>query len=190
MDTNSIVTESFVAKEVIAIDPGKSNGGIVISFGDNKYRTIALKKLNDINLLKQWLNDAKEACKLPLIIIEKINTYPGDYNDIGRAYGLEKLKQHYAELMSVVKLSGINYIPVMPRSWQNYIGIYEKGEDYKVRKERYKDIASDWFPGQKVVGWNADAFLLVEFAKKKLKYEPRWIHNKLKECVKSGKSLF
>lgn len=195
MNANRIVTESFIAKELIAIDPGKSNGGIVVYKGDNIYETLAIKKFYEKGIntdaeLVDWFKRQKEICKLPLVVIEKINTYSSDFENRGKMMRMQSLIKHYASLLTAIKSAKLQLIEVMPISWQKYMDIYEKGEDYKVRKDRYKDIAQDWFVGQKVVGWNADAFLLIEFIRKKLRYEPRWIHNKLKQCVKSDKSLF
>lgn len=185
---NQIVTQAFIAKEIITIDPGKSNGGIV-KLNENRYETWALGKFTDFEKIVDFFKYQAEICKLPLVVIEMITTFNPDSENIGRMHRLNKLKDHYVELKSAIKLSKMQWIEVMPSSWQKYINIHQPGEDHQVRKARYKEIAKDWFQGQNVVGWNADAFLLQEFIKKKLKYDQRWVHNKLKHNI-NNKKLF
>jgi hypothetical protein len=190
MNSNDIITEAFVAKEIIGIDPGKSNGGVV-KFNGERYETWPIKKMKTFEDMCDFFKYQAEICKMPLIFLEKITSFQGDFNDPnmkGRIFRMNKLKDHFVELKSAIKVSGINYIEIMPASWQKYLKIHQKGEEYKERKERYKDIAIDWFKGNKVVNWNADAFLIVEFGRTKLKYEPNWIHNRIKEFNK--KKLF
>lgn len=180
MDNNT-VSQAFVAKEIITIDPGKSNGGIV-KWSD-RYESYPLKKFTFEDMV-DFFKYQSEICELPLIFIERISTFTGDYGSKearGRAYRLDKLKGHYTELISAIKTSKLRYIEVMPYHWQSKMKIHKKGEDSSIRKKRYIDIAKGWFPGQKVVGWNADAFLLQEYAKHMLKYEPSWIMKRLKE---------
>lgn len=185
---NELITQAFIAKELFTIDPGKTNGGIV-KFKDNKFETWPLKKMIDVHDLTDFWKYQAEICELPLVVLESINTFNSDVENIGRMHRLNKLKDHYVELKTALKLSKIQFIEIMPSSWQRYINVFIAGEDYQVRKSRYKDIASDWFPGQKIVGWNADAFLMIEFIKRKLKYDQRWILNKLKGKPET-KSLF
>lgn len=188
MNPNEIVTKAFIANEIFAVDPGSSNGGIV-KFNGERYESWALSKIKDFeDLVKFWKYQA-EICKLPLITLEMITTFNPDASNIGRMHRLNKLKNHYVELKSAIKLSKIQYIEVMPSSWQKYLQIHIDGEDYEIRKKRYKDISRDWFPGYNITGWNADAFLMIEFTRKKLKYDQRWILSKLAQKP-TTKSLF
>lgn len=187
MNANEIVSKAFIADELITIDPGKSNGGIV-KYNNGRYDSWPIKKMCDFEDLVDFFKFQKENCKLPLIFIERITTFQGDYkgNDsdkrnqyIGRAFQMDKLKRHYSELISAIKISKIPYIEVMPASWQKLLKIHIPNEETAIRKRRFKDIALSHFPGQKIVGWNADAFLLIEFARMKLKYDQRWINQKM-----------
>lgn len=180
MDKESII-KAFVCKEIITIDPGKSNGGIVKK--SDRYESWPLKKF-EFNDMVDFLKYQSEICKLPLIFIEKIQTFIGDYGDPkarARAYRLDKLKRHYTELLSAIKVNKIRYIEVHSYHWQKKIKIHIKNEDRNIRKKRYIDIAKEKFPGHKIVAWNADAFLLQNYANHMLILEPSWIHNKLKE---------
>jgi len=183
---NEIVGSAFIAKELYSIDPGSTNGGIV-RFKDNKYESWPLKKMKDFNELCDFWKYQAEITSLPLVALEMINTYNSDTENIGRMHRLNKLKDHYVELRSALKLAKINFIEVQPRSWQKTLNISIPGEDYQIKKERYKDIAKDMFPTEKIVGWNADAYLIIEFLRTKLKYDQRWILNKLKKYQPSKK---
>jgi len=191
MNVNEIVTRAFVATEIFGIDPGKSNGGFA-KWNGERYEVWSIKKITSFDALVDFWKYQAEICKLPLVFIEQITTYPADFGNegmtnekrsmmIGRMYQMNKLKDHYVELRSALKLANIQFIEVMPSSWQKYLEIHKSGEDYKIRKERYKDIAASWFPSIQVTAWNSDALLLIEFGRKKLKYDNRWILNKLKK---------
>lgn len=192
MDANSIVTKAMVCKEIITIDPGKSNGGIV-KFNGERFESWPIKKMENFESICDFFKYQAEICKLPLIFLEKITSFTKDYSDPknrGRIFQMNKLKDHYVELKSAIKVSKMQFIEVMPYHWQKYINVHISNEESQVRKQRFKDIAKDWYQGQNIVGWNADAYLMVEFAQKKLKYDPMWIHNKLKENQIKPKSLW
>lgn len=180
----------LIANEIFGIDPGK-NGGIV-KYTDifQSFRLGAMH--GDISLMCEWFKEQSKICTNPLVMIEKITTFSSDHGKsnenkqersrrIGRAYQLQKMKDHYAELMAAIKLSKIQYIEVMPMTWETYLSIRIKGEEYHVRKRRHKDLASDFATGHKITAWNADAVLLVEFARRKIQYDKRWVLQQLKK---------
>lgn len=187
---NEIITKAFIAKEIITIDPGRSNGGIVkyIPDAQKKFDSWPIKKMNSFEDLCDFFSYQAEICELPLIFIEKINMYSSDFENRGRMFQMKKLQDHYIELKSAISSYKFKYIEVSPRSWQGYINVYQANEESNIRKRRFKDIAQDWFPHQKIVGWNADAFLLIEFARKKLKYDQKWIQKNTK--VPKSRNLF
>jgi hypothetical protein len=183
MNANEQVAQAFIAKDLFGIDPGKSNGGIV-KYNGERYESWPLKKMNTFEGMVDFFKDQSKICKLPLVFLEKITSFAGDYNDPtqrGRIFQMNKLKEHYVEIKSALKISGIPFIEVMPMSWMKYLQVHIAKEERAIRKKRFICIAKDEFPGNKVVGWNADAFLLIAFGRKKLKYDPRWINQKLKE---------
>jgi hypothetical protein len=185
----NINPQNLICRELFGVDPGKSNGGIT-KFSD-RYETWNMKKLYETedpfeSMLQFW-EYQKSICKNPLILLENITTYSGDAkgDDGGKHFGIDKLKAHYSELRLSIKRSGIQYIEVMPRSWQKYLHYYIDHEDYKVRKDRLKDIAKGNYPQLKVTSQNADALHLIEFGRKKLKYDPQWLIVNLKKPIKS-----
>lgn len=177
MNETQIVNRAFLGKEIFTIDPGRLNGGIV-KYTD-KYEVYQMSKMNDFVVLVDFWKSQAAICKVPLVFIEKINTFSSDTGP--RQWRLDKLKKHYTELISAIKLSGIPYVEVMPVVWQSYLKIRIKSEEYDARKNRFKDIAKEWFGDQKVYGWNADAFLMMRFAQHKLNYDHRWIISRLNE---------
>lgn len=177
----SFSAQNLIAKEIFGVDPGISNGSIAKYSGSGYEITPMYRDFND--LFDFW-RAQKENCNNPLIFLENITTFSKDYGDkesVGRAFGLDKLKRHYTELRSAIKAAGIPYVEVMAVHWQRYLQIQIKGEDYRTRKKRYQDIAVEMFPSIKVTQKNCDALLLVEFAKRKLKYEPLWVIQKTKK---------
>lgn len=171
----------LICSEIFGVDPGISNGSIS-KFSNNKYESQNMFREQD-DLFDFW-RQQKETCKNPLVFIENITTYSSDYGkkeNIGRAYGLDKLKRHYSELRSSIRMAGIPYIEIMPIHWQKYLKIHIKGEDYRTRKKRYQDIACEMFPAIKVTQKNCDALLLIEFARRKLKYDPMWVIQNIKK---------
>lgn len=192
MKNNDLVNQAFVASHLFAIDPGKSNGGIV-KFDWERYESLHLAKMSNYQDMVDFFIYQKEICKMPLIFLEKITSYVQDYNDTEmrkRTFRMDKLKEHYAELRAAIKTSQIRYIEVMPHVWQKQLKIHIPKEDREVRKKRYKDISKEWFKGNHVVGWNADAYLIMKFAQMKLKYDPSWVHQQLKKTQITKKTLF
>lgn len=196
--STEIINRAFVASELFTIDPGISNGGVV-KYNYERYESWAMSKMSDFNDMCDFFRYQKEICKQPLVFLEKITSFSGDYSGdteqekkqyVGKTFQLNKLKDHYVEIKAALKSADMPFIEVMPAQWQKYINVHIKNEDYKIRKSRLKDLASNQFPGQNVVGWNSDAFLILSFAIKKLKYEPSWVIKKMKENNKPRKNLF
>lgn len=189
MSKEKIDPVNLVASEIFGVDPGKSNGGIS-KYKNGKIETWNMKDISDFTDLCDFWKQQKETSKQPLIFIEKISTFKADLTNvppskkdeyIGRQRNMDKLKIHYVELISAIKVAEIPFIEIMPYHWQYYLKIHIHNEDYGIRKKRYKDIASDWFPGIKVTNMNCDSLLLIEFAKRRLKYDMFWILQHIKK---------
>lgn len=185
---NKIVSDSMVCDTIIGVDPGISSGSISKST-DGKLESWNLEKLKNFDDMNDFFKYQREICKLPIVMLEEINTYPGDARDVGRMYRLQKLKTHYAELRACLKINSLPYIEVQPRVWQGYLKIAIKNEDYTIRKRRYKDIATEMYPQIKVTLKNCDSLLLIEFCKRKLYYDPFWIRQNIQKKEISKKLL-
>lgn len=185
---NKIVSDSLICDSLFGIDPGISNGAISKST-EYKLESWNIEKLKNFDDMNDFFKYQSEICKLPLVILEMITTYPIDSKEIGRMYQLQKLKNHYAEIRACLKINSIPYIEVMPVVWQKYLKIHIKREDYSIRKHRYQDIAKDLYPQIKVTLKNCDSLLLIEFGKRKLYYDPLWIKANTK-TKKIGQKMF
>lgn len=165
--------ERLLAIEVFGIDPGAS-GGIA------KYkecRTESWKMPKNFDDLCDFFDYQKSICERPLIALEKVQLWQGDEKDksgknVGRQFRIQKMLNHYAELRSAIRSRGFEFIEVAPVTWQSYLKIRIKDEERSVRKNRFKDIAGELYPSQKVTLNTADALLLVEFLRRKIKYDP------------------
>ena len=169
--------QNLVAKELFTVDPGKSNGCIL------KYHPadgIELNKMPEtFEDLVDYFRYQQEICSVPMIFLEIVSLRKDDTGK--KAFRIQKMLNHYSELKSAIKLSGIPWIELHPRTWQTYLRIQIQGEDYDTRKTRFRDIATGWYPLEKVAKWNADALLILRFAQKKLDHDPLWILQNKKE---------
>jgi len=185
-----IVTKTQICDTVFTIDPGRSNGAIVKQSG-NKVESWNMNKIQSFDDLCDFFRYQREICKLPLCFLEKITTFQSDTQSIGRMFQLTKLKDHYVEIRSALRTNNIPFIEVMPLQWQKGISIYIPGEDYQVRKKRYKDIAKEIFKyvNIPITLQNCDALLLLHFARMKLKRDHLWIHQHIQAKKKTKLSF-
>ena len=175
--------------QYFGVDPGKN--GAIVKYTDI-FKSFKMETLHgNVSLLCEWFREQADICDNPLVVVEKISTFSKDFGGanetpeqrnarIGRARQLDKMKSHYSELLTAIKLSKMPYVDITPRSWQSYLEL-PKEKDYTIRKRRFKAAAQEFAPMHKVYGWNADAVLLIEFAIKKLHFDKKYILNKLKE---------
>lgn len=179
---NKIVTESFICKEIIGIDPGKS-GGIA------KYNLITgkiecWKMPDDFDKLLDFFDYQMEICELPIVCIEKVQIWNSDSETPGKQFGIQKMLRQYAELLSAIKTKKIPYIEVPSVTWQSTLHLRMKGEDKPTRKRRYKDIAQDLYPVIKSTLHVSDAILIMHFLRVKLKSDSLWVLQHLKKPEK------
>jgi hypothetical protein len=182
------VTEAFIASEIFGIDPGA--GGGIAKYSD---RVETWKMPKNFDDLCDFFDYQKEICKLPLIFLEKVQLWHGDGkdkngNEVGKQFRIQKMLNHYAELRGAIRSRGFNFIEVAPISWESYLKIRVKGEERTIRKRRFKDIAADWYPSVNVTLNTADALLLVEYGRRKLKFDSLSILRDIQK--KSDKNLF
>ena len=175
---------------IIAIDPGKA-GGIVIH---NKNETKA-KKMPSYDDLCSYFEHFKESYSNILVIIEKLNLRPQDTG--GKQFYIVKMLKQAESLLSAIKMYGFDYIEVAPITWQKGCKLYRKIEDENLndklklakasknekeigkiigkikqhRKNRYKEVAQNYYPKIKVTLSISDALLILHHARIKLSYD-------------------
>ena len=174
------ITNEIIADIIIGIDPGKS-GGIAVWRPDAVLKVYHIPE--SVVDIAKILNYYKSIGKV-LVFIEKVQLFMGDKD--GKQFRIQKMLEQYEQLKTIMQMSEIPFIPVHAMSWQTYLKVRKKGEEKPDRKRRYKEIAQHYYPEVKATMWNCDAILLVEFGRRKKKYEPDYIQKLLPDRVFNG----
>jgi hypothetical protein len=160
-------------KIIIAIDPG-ANGSIThIKLKDGKPISlpISVKMPIDFKEINQYLSIITEGLDRTLCFIEKVGMRPADMQG-GKAFGIMKLLKNFEFLKAACVENNIGFIEVHPSTWQHFLKLkLVKGktkESDKDRKNRYKEVAQQYFPSVKVTLSNSDALLIMVFGLIKL----------------------
>lgn len=173
-------------KTIIGIDPGKSGG---IGYW-NKGFAKAVKMPPTIPEMQEYFQYIIDTFEQPLIFIEKVNAYRGDHDDSpGKMFGINKMLENYAQIVTVIKLSKIPFIEVYPISWQSKLGLsFRKMKLTKTqRKNEYKQFASRCFPEINNMTLNvADALCIVQFGLNKVVNDELWIDDHIQNIQKSN----
>lgn len=179
--------EYLIAKELFGIDPGRTSGAIAKWNG--RIEIWLLEKFESSNDYFDFFRFQKNICQNPVIILENITTYPADASNPGKMFNLEKMKTHYAELRAAIRASEIPFIEVMPRTWMKYLHLYMDHEERNTRKHRFRDIAKDRYSQVKVNSKNADALLILEYARTRLKYDPHYFYTEIKRTKQQNNRI-
>lgn len=166
---------------IIGIDPGAAGGICMWRPG----RLLKLYKMpKDIRDLKDWLEYVKTICS-PLIFLEKLSVRPDDVAvidgnaNMGKLYRIQKMMANYERLKSTITFCDIPFILIHPISWQTKLKLRVQGEEKAERKRRYRDIASQLYPGVKQTMWSCDATLIMHFGRFILKNDKEWVRQNL-----------
>jgi hypothetical protein len=141
--------------KLIAIDPGK-NGGVAILRED---KTIRIHKIpitpKDTEILfKMYQKDA-------VCFIEKVFGMPGRGGSAMFTFG-----QMYGWLEMALINSKIPTTQITPQKWIKFHGLGTKGSMTDTEwKNKLKARAQQLHPNVAVTLWNADALLILEYAK-------------------------
>lgn len=166
----------------IGIDVGV-NGGVATWTASQGLKVFHMPKtsLDKLNLFKL----IKERAEHPLVFIEKVQQRPSDSYG-GKQFGIVKMVEGYTQLKTIMETVGVPYVMVHPMSWQTYLHLRMKDNEEKTaRKNRYKMAAGRYYPEVKPTLWNADAILLVEFGRRKKKFDEQWIVEQLPKVTQS-----
>lgn len=177
---------------VIGIDPG-ANGGIAVFIPGAHVKAVKMPK--EITDLADFFQYYKENYQ-PVVFLEKLTVRPDDVAvgpdgnpNMGKIYRIQKMMANFEHLKALIETAGIPYVMVHPRKWMCYLNLVQKGvkEEKADRKRRYAAKVGELYPGVKVTLWNADALLIMHFARKVLVNDLSWVranipsreHNKL-----------
>jgi len=146
----------------IGIDPGKSNGSIVVI--DNRGKIVSMTKM-PVAEYDQWetIKDADRNCDESWAMIEKIN--PG-FHGIHKS-AAAKLYGNYLAMRAFLTAAAISFEEVSPVIWQRAMGIEKrrKSESSTEWKNRIKGKAIQLYPSsnigqQKITLATCDALLI------------------------------
>lgn len=172
--------------KIIAIDPG-ANGGIAIYEPGRPVKVVKMPSL--IELGKLVAEERRGHENGLLVFIERLSVRPDDVSvengkiNMGKILNIQKMMANFEQLKAVFTLAGVPFILVSPMTWQSRLKLRKKGEkvEKKERKNQYKNKAQEWYPYINVTLWNADALLILHFARFALKNDVKYINKKLSE---------
>lgn len=165
-------------KTFIAIDPGRTAGGIVL----DKNNKVSVYKIPDsLDRLDLFFKENIDNPETTLCMIERVSLWSGDKETPGKDFRIQKMLGHYEQLKTVLKLNKITVIELAPQSWQKSLHLNIKGlkEESGVRKRRYQVAAQDWYKNIKVTLWNSDALLIHRFILTKMQLDRDWIWERI-----------
>ena len=160
----------IIADMIIGIDPGKSGGIAVWNANWSEIEVFKMpENVRDMNLLFTELVNMTDKA---FVILEKVQMQQGDVKNIGRMFRLQKLFANYEQIRVVLSIIGMQFVEVKPMEWLKYLRLAKKGEEYTDRKRRLKEAAKQLYPLTKVTLWNADALLLLEYGRRRKRFDP------------------
>lgn len=170
-------------KTIIGIDCGKA-GGIAVY---NNGRAQAFKMPETVKELSKFFQYIENTYEDKIVFIEKVQSFKSDTDDGGKRFGIDKMLKNYAEIITVIKLIGWDFVEVYPISWQSTLGLKKgtKGLSKTQRKNIYKTHSQNAFPECKVTLNVADALCLISFAFRKFENDPDWINERIVDGEKS-----
>jgi hypothetical protein len=176
---------------IIGIDCGKT-GGVAIN---SKGKYIVHKMPESNKEISELLNYYKDISKTLLVVIEHVNIYPGDMEikgtkeqrgkQFGRMVRVQKLLNQYEAIKTIMDISGINYVPAAPVTWQKYLNLRPNGwrdMSSDQRKKLYQEFAQAHFP-TKVIRSVADSVCILIYAKRRLEFDPDFINTLPKQLT-------
>ncbi len=165
-------------KHIIAIDPGKSKGGIaywdLARHGPTAMKMPATER--DLwnlmyDLAAEWEGSYDPSADRPTAIIERLGAMPRD-KVTGKAKqspgSMFKQGVNYGLLRMALIGNNIPFTEVLPVVWQRSMGLVRSGanETPTQKKNRHKQMAQQLFPDLKVTHATADALLLCEYLRR------------------------
>lgn len=176
---------------LIGIDPGAA-GGIAVYVPSNPASTkVKVAKMpKDMAELRDFFAYYAENYR-PLVFLEKLSIRPDDITteggsaNLGKLYRVQKMMANFEHLKALVETSGIPYVMVHPCQWQSRLKLRLNGvhEEKAARKRRFAETAQSLYPSIRVTLWNADALLILHFARFMLANDLNWVISNLPKKV-------
>lgn len=158
-------------KNIVGIDPGKTNGGIVIYNLASKRWTLSRQPPET-----DWKEIFGQWDETYIVGVEKQQMRPDD-RDSPAFFGLEKLVKQTERMTTVLKTLDVATVEVHVISWQTLHKLRKK-EKKDDRKKRYQQLAGQ-IVGRKVPLWGSDAVLIAYFMAYKMHHDPEYLAMRL-----------
>jgi len=152
---------------LIGIDPGKS-GGIAWCSQRSSVAAVAMPATegdlwNLVNHLGSYSDGARA-------LLEKLGAMPRD-KETGRAKQspttMLTMGQNYGLIRMALVAAGIAFDEILPRQWQQQLGLMGGTKNRTEKKNRHKQRAQNLHPNLKVTHATADALLILEVLRRR-----------------------
>jgi|SRR6478672_11448034 len=171
---------------IIGIDPGAS-GGIAHSI-KGIAKAVAMPK--NVFAVNEYVKYLTETYGKPIVFVEKVNAYLHGDDAPGKKFGINKMLHNYSELLTVFKLTGIQFVQVHPSTWQKCVPGKVKGESKQDRKTRFKEFAAEKFPETKPTLKTADALCILNFGIDIIQNDVDWVIEKVENAEHKHSNMF
>ena len=153
---------------LLAIDPG-AKGAYAVQLGTDPDGAVGVQTFSsesDFCEGMQWLaNYAGERDERIICYLEQVGGYVGQAQPGSAMF---KFGRNFGFILGVCQALGMRIELVRPQLWQKgYPTKTTKTENGAQHKRELKDHAARLYPGKKVTLGNADALLILDYAKKK-----------------------
>lgn len=153
---------------LLAIDPG-AKGAYAIQLGSCPDRAEGVHPFSsesDFCDTMRWLAEhAREKREGIICYLEQVGGYVGQAQPGSAMF---KFGRNFGFILGVCQALGMRIELVRPQVWQKcYPTKTKKTENGAQHKRELKDHAARLYPGEKVTLGNADALLILDYAKKK-----------------------
>lgn len=176
-------TKKLKVNCIIGIDPGVSNGGICIYRKDEpKEKKLMCEKMpRDLLEFRDIIYKYKRKYNI-IAFVEKVNLRHDDMEtkdgkNRGKIFNVQKMLAQLEQIKTILSLLDVPFVLVHPTKWQYGLKLRtpKQKEVYSVRKNRYKEVAQDLYPDEKVVLWKADAMLIMHYGRYMLQTDLDWV---------------
>lgn len=177
MNKETSYNSLYSIDQIVAIDPGVS-GGIAIYTPNTAAKVVKMPTLKEFyNLIIQLKNEIPNT----LVVLEKVQIMPHDSKNVGKSMRIGTMTKNYDQMTAALTIAEVAFIEVVPRAWQTALAFQTKGLEKPERKNLYKSFSQVNFPHIKATLWNADALCILEFARRKITYNIKYIVDKLSD---------
>jgi len=113
-------------------------------------------------------------------VIETVQVRPNDQAN-GRLFNVLKMMRNRHQLETILEILEIPHFLITPQMWQKPYKEKIKGMEYAERKRFFRLKGQELFPKVKVVGWNADAIMILHYIERSRIAQTDWLKLKCRD---------